>query len=83
MYAPFKRLFRVMTHVPQGISLGAAVALTLADQHDRDVGFTYNRKEAKDHGEGGHLVGAALEVILFLAVLLLACGLKGGVRLFA
>ena len=46
----------------QGISLGAVVALTLADHYDRDVGFTYNRKEAKDHGEKGHLVGSDLKV---------------------
>ena len=52
----------VVAHRWQGISLGAVVALTLADHHDRDVGFTYNRKEAKDHGEKGHLVGADLKV---------------------
>lgn len=46
----------------QGIPLGAAVAYTLADQHGRDVGFSYNRKEPKDHGEGGLLVGEALKV---------------------
>eukprot|EP00904_Undaria_pinnatifida_P006187 jgi/Undpi1/2699/HiC_scaffold_14.g06077.m1 len=45
----------------KGISLGAVVALTLADHYDRDVGFTYNRKEAKDHGEKGHLVGSDLK----------------------
>lgn len=46
----------------QGISLGAAVALTLADRHGLEVGFTYNRKEVKDHGEKGLLVGAELKV---------------------
>ena len=46
----------------KGISIGAAVALTLAERHGRDVGFAYNRKEAKDHGEGGSLVGADLKV---------------------
>ncbi|CAM9223990.1 unnamed protein product, partial [Ectocarpus sp. 13 AM-2016] len=45
----------------KGIPLGAAVAYTLADLHDRDVGFSYNRKEAKDHGEGGLLVGEDLK----------------------
>ncbi|CAM9844756.1 unnamed protein product, partial [Discosporangium mesarthrocarpum] len=45
----------------KGISLGAAVALTLSDRHGLDVGFAYNRKEVKDHGEGGVLVGAQLE----------------------
>lgn len=43
----------------KGIPLGAAVAIELARQ-GRTVGFAYNRKEAKDHGEGGSLVGAPL-----------------------
>ncbi|MGB7756302.1 MAG: orotate phosphoribosyltransferase [Salinisphaera sp.] len=43
----------------KGIPLVATVACALAD-HNRDVPFTYNRKEAKDHGEGGTLVGAPL-----------------------
>ncbi len=45
----------------KGIPLAAATAIALADEHDRDVPFAYNRKEAKDHGEGGTLVGAPLE----------------------
>jgi orotate phosphoribosyltransferase len=44
----------------KGIALGAATAIALADAHGRDVPFAYNRKEAKDHGEGGVLVGAPL-----------------------
>jgi orotate phosphoribosyltransferase len=44
----------------KGIPLGAITALALAEQHGKDCRFTYNRKEAKDHGEGGTLVGAAL-----------------------
>ena len=36
------------------------VACALAEHHDRDVPFVYNRKEAKDHGEGGVLVGGPL-----------------------
>lgn len=43
----------------KGIPLGAAVAVELARQ-GRNVPFAYNRKEAKDHGEGGLLVGAPL-----------------------
>ena len=45
----------------KGIPLAAVTAVALADRHGRDVPFAYNRKEAKDHGEGGHLVGAPLE----------------------
>lgn len=44
----------------KGIALAAVTAAALADQHGRDVAFAYNRKEAKDHGEGGLLVGAPL-----------------------
>lgn len=43
----------------KGIPLVAAVATALASR-GRDVPFTFNRKEAKDHGEGGNLVGAPL-----------------------
>jgi orotate phosphoribosyltransferase len=44
----------------KGIPLAASIAVALADHHGRDVPWTYNRKEAKDHGEGGMLVGAPL-----------------------
>lgn len=44
----------------KGIPLGAAVAVELA-RRGRNVPFAYNRKEAKDHGEGGTLVGAPLK----------------------
>ena len=43
----------------KGITLAAAVAIELA-RLGRNVPFAYNRKEAKDHGEGGMLVGAPL-----------------------
>ena len=45
----------------KGIPLAAATAIALADHHGRDVPYCFNRKEAKDHGEGGNLVGAPLE----------------------
>lgn len=44
----------------KGIALAAATAIALADQQGRDLPWAYNRKEAKDHGEGGVLVGAPL-----------------------
>ena len=44
----------------KGIPLGAAVSIELA-RLGKNVPFAYNRKEAKDHGEGGSLVGAALQ----------------------
>src|SRR5690554_2369171 len=45
----------------KGIPLVAAVAVALAEHHERDVPWAFNRKEAKAHGEGGWLVGAPLE----------------------
>ncbi|MFV0453873.1 MAG: orotate phosphoribosyltransferase [Pseudomonas sp.] len=44
----------------KGIPLAAATAIALAQQHGRDLPWCFNRKEAKDHGEGGTLVGAPL-----------------------
>lgn len=44
----------------KGIPLAATTAVALADRHDRDLPFAFNRKEAKDHGEGGNIVGAEL-----------------------
>lgn len=44
----------------KGIPLAATTAVALADQHQRDIPYAFNRKEAKDHGEGGQLVGAPL-----------------------
>ena len=44
----------------KGIPLVAAVAIELA-RMGRNLPFAYNRKEAKDHGEGGSLVGAPLQ----------------------
>ena len=40
--------------------LAAATAISLAEHHQRDLPWCFNRKEAKDHGEGGTLVGAPL-----------------------
>lgn len=44
----------------KGIPLAATTAVALADHHGRDLPYCFNRKEAKDHGEGGNLVGAPL-----------------------
>ena len=45
----------------KGITLAAATAVALSDQHGIDVPYCFNRKEAKAHGEGGTLVGAPLK----------------------
>src|SRR5690606_38302027 len=44
----------------KGIPLAGATAVALAERHGRDLPYCFNRKEAKDHGEGGALVGAPL-----------------------
>jgi orotate phosphoribosyltransferase len=44
----------------KGIPLAATTAMALS-QHGLNLGFSFNRKEAKDHGEGGVIVGANLE----------------------
>lgn len=45
----------------KGIPLAAATAVQLAEHHGIDIPWCFNRKEAKDHGEGGSLVGSPLE----------------------
>ena len=45
----------------KGIPLAAATAIALAREHGRNVPWAFNRKEAKDHGEGGSMVGHKLE----------------------
>ena len=44
----------------KGIPLGSAVAIALYRDHGRDLPFCFNRKERKDHGEGGEIMGAPL-----------------------
>lgn len=44
----------------KGITLAAATAIALAEQ-GHNISFAYNRKEAKDHGEGGTMVGAPIQ----------------------
>ncbi len=45
----------------KGIPLAAAAGIALADHHNVNTPYCFNRKEAKDHGEGGNLVGAPLQ----------------------
>jgi orotate phosphoribosyltransferase len=44
----------------KGIPLVTATAASLADRHGLDLPFAFNRKESKDHGEGGSIVGGPL-----------------------
>ena len=45
----------------KGIPLATATSIALNDQHGINTPWCFNRKEAKDHGEGGNIVGATLE----------------------
>lgn len=45
----------------KGIPLAVSTAIALAKNHGKDVGFCFDRKEVKDHGEGGLFVGQALK----------------------
>ncbi len=45
----------------KGIPLAAATAISLATEHNIDIPYSFNRKEAKDHGEGGTIVGSPLK----------------------
>ena len=66
----------------KGIPLVAAVSIALADA-GRDVPYAYNRKEAKDHGEGGTLVGHAPKgrVVIVDDVLTAGTALRESVQL--
>ncbi|WP_028080371.1 orotate phosphoribosyltransferase [Solimonas soli] len=66
----------------KGIPLVTAVSCALAEQ-GRDLPYAYNRKEAKDHGEGGTLVGAAPKgrVVIVDDVLTAGTALREAVRL--
>jgi orotate phosphoribosyltransferase len=44
----------------KGIPLVSAVAIAFASKHGRNVPYAFDRKEAKDHGEGGLIVGSPL-----------------------
>ncbi len=44
----------------KGIPLAAATCVALAEHHGKDVAYAFNRKEAKDHGEGGNIIGSPL-----------------------
>ncbi|WP_372871964.1 orotate phosphoribosyltransferase [Shewanella sp.] len=45
----------------KGIPIATTTAVALAEHHDVDMPYCFNRKEKKDHGEGGNLVGSELK----------------------
>jgi orotate phosphoribosyltransferase len=69
----------------KGIPLVAAVSMALSDHFSRDVPYCFNRKESKDHGEGGSVIGAALEgdVLIIDDVVSAGTSVRESVRIIA
>ncbi len=67
----------------KGIPLVTATAIALARAHDRNVPWAYNRKEAKDHGEAGTLVGSPLRgrVVIIDDVITAGTAIRESVKL--
>ena len=66
----------------KGIPLVTTVASALADHHNLDVPFCYDRKEVKDHGEGGRLVGAEVDgnVVIIDDVITAGTAIRGAIE---
>ena len=67
----------------KGIPLVSAVAIAFASKHGRNVPYAFDRKEAKDHGEGGLIVGSPLrgKVLLIDDVITAGTAIRGSVSL--
>lgn len=68
----------------KGIPLVSATAIALADNYDENVPYCFDRKEAKDHGEGGKIVGAPLagKVLLIDDVITAGTAIRQSLPLF-
>lgn len=62
----------------KGIPLAAATTIALADHHGLDIPYAFDRKEAKDHGEGGNIVGAPLTGRVLIIDDVITSGLSAG-----
>lgn len=69
----------------KGITLVSALAIALAEQYRLDLPYAFNRKEAKDHGEGGTLVGAELtgKALIVDDVVTAGTSVKESIQLFS
>ena len=68
----------------KGIPLAAATSLLLHRDHGIDIGYAYDRKEAKDHGEGGRMVGASVKgknVLILDDVMTAGTAVRGSIDL--
>ncbi len=68
----------------KGIPLVCALSIALANNHQIDLPYAFNRKEAKDHGEGGQLVGAHLQgkILIVDDVITAGTSVKESIQLF-
>ena len=62
----------------KGIPLAAATTIALSDYHGLDIPYAFDRKEAKDHGEGGNIVGAPLTGRVLIIDDVITSGLSAG-----
>lgn len=62
----------------KGVPLAVATTIALAELHGRDLPYAFNRKEAKDHGEGGMTVGAPLAGRVLIVDDVISAGLSVG-----
>ncbi len=62
----------------KGIPLACATAIALADEYNMQIPFAFDRKEAKDHGEGGSIVGAPLSGKVVIIDDVITAGLSVG-----
>ena len=58
----------------KGIPLVTTTSIALADHHQRNLPYCFNRKETKDHGEGGNIVGAPLQGRVLLIADVISAG---------
>jgi orotate phosphoribosyltransferase len=65
----------------KGIPLATTTAVALAEHHRRSVPWAFNRKEAKEHGEGGNIVGAPLRGRVSIEIIRAAGATPAGVAL--
>ncbi|MBS0286551.1 MAG: orotate phosphoribosyltransferase [Proteobacteria bacterium] len=68
----------------KGIPLACATAIALSAQYNQDVPYCFDRKEAKDHGEGGMIIGAPLKgrVLIIDDVITAGTAIRGSFELF-
>ena len=67
----------------KGIPLVSSAAIALANKHNTDLPYCFDRKEAKNHGEGGQLVGAPLKgkVMILDDVITAGTAIRGAIKL--